>query len=161
MCIRDRPIIVYARNKIRTTKYTPLTFFPKNILFQFHNFANIYFLILLILGAFQIFGVTNPGFASVPLIVIVIITAIKDGIEDSRRTVLDLEVNNTRTHILTGVKNENVAVDNVSLWRRFKKANTRALMKTFEYFSENLTAAGREKKLQRKRDCLLYTSRCV
>ncbi|KAF4005841.1 phospholipid-translocating P-type ATPase, flippase family protein [Saccharomyces cerevisiae] len=52
------------------------------------------------------------SFASVPLIVIVIITAIKDGIEDSRRTVLDLEVNNTRTHILSGVKNENVAVDN-------------------------------------------------
>lgn len=104
----------------------------------------------MILGAFQIFGVTNPGFASVPLIVIVIITAIKDGIEDSRRTVLDLEVNNTRTHILSGVKNENVAVDNVSLWRRFKKANTRALIKIFEYFSENLTAAGREKKLQKK-----------
>ncbi|CAI4341862.1 AGK_G0009650.mRNA.1.CDS.1 [Saccharomyces cerevisiae] len=146
------PLAVYPRNKIRTTKYTPLTFFPKNILFQFHNFANIYFLILLILGAFQIFGVTNPGFASVPLIVIVIITAIKDGIEDSRRTVLDLEVNNTRTHILSGVKNENVAVDNVSLWRRFKKANTRALIKIFEYFSENLTAAGREKKLQKKRE---------
>ncbi|CAI4058117.1 hypothetical protein SKDZ_04G3180 [Saccharomyces kudriavzevii ZP591] len=146
------PLIVYPRNKIRTTKYTPLTFFPKNILFQFHNFANIYFLILLILGAFQIFGVTNPGFASVPLIVIVIITAIKDGIEDSRRTVLDLEVNNTRTHILTGVNNENVAFDNVSLWRRFKKANTRALVKTFEYFSENLTAAGRERKTQRKRE---------
>ena len=146
------PEIVYPRNKIRTTKYTPLTFFPKNILFQFHNVANIYFLIMLILGAFQIFGVTNPGFAAVPLIVIVIITAIKDGIEDSRRTVLDLELNNTRTHILTGVENENVAFDNVSLWRRFKKANTRGLLKVFEFFSENLTTSGKQKKLQRKRE---------
>ena len=57
---------------------------------------------LIILGAFQIFGVTNPGLSAVSLIVIVIITAIKDAIEDSRRTVLELKVNNTKTHILTG-----------------------------------------------------------
>lgn len=40
----------YPRNKIRTAKYTPLTFIPKNIWFQFHNIANIYFLFIIILG---------------------------------------------------------------------------------------------------------------
>lgn len=40
----------YPRNKIRTAKYTPLTFVPKNIWFQFHNIANIYFLFIIILG---------------------------------------------------------------------------------------------------------------
>ncbi|CAI4061554.1 hypothetical protein SUVZ_05G2470 [Saccharomyces uvarum] len=145
------PIMQYPRNKIRTTKYTPLTFLPKNILFQFHNFANVYFLVLIILGAFQIFGVTNPGLSAVPLVVIVIITAIKDAIEDSRRTVLDLEVNNTRTHILEGVDNENVSTDNISLWRRFKKATSRSLLKFIRYCKEHLTKEGKKKRTQRKR----------
>lgn len=146
-----KPIAQYSRNKIRTTKYTPLTFFPKNIFFQFHNFANVYFLILNILGAFEIFGVTNPGLNAVPLIVIVIITAIKDAIEDSRRTVLDLQVNNTRTHILEGVDNENVLADDVSLWRKFKKANTRLMIKFVAYCKGHLTEEGRRQRLQQKR----------
>ncbi|CCE62010.1 hypothetical protein TPHA_0B03400 [Tetrapisispora phaffii CBS 4417] len=148
------PIVDYVRNKIRTTKYTPITFFPKNILFQFQNFANVYFLVLIILGAFQIFGVTNPGFASVPLIVIVCITAFKDAIEDSRRTVLDLEVNNTRTYILSGVPNNNVSVDNISLWRKFKKANSRLLFKFIDYCKESFTEEGKKKKAQRQRNKL-------
>lgn len=40
----------YARNKIRTAKYTPLSFIPKNLWFQFHNIANMYFLFIIILG---------------------------------------------------------------------------------------------------------------
>ena len=45
-----RPKARYARNKIRTAKYTPLSFIPKNLWFQFHNIANIYFLFIIILG---------------------------------------------------------------------------------------------------------------
>lgn len=44
------PTAHYARNKIRTAKYTPLSFVPKNLWFQFHNIANIYFLFVIILG---------------------------------------------------------------------------------------------------------------
>ena len=40
----------YPRNKIRTAKYTPLSFVPKNLWFQFHNIANIYFLLVVILN---------------------------------------------------------------------------------------------------------------
>ncbi|CCK71241.1 aminophospholipid-translocating P4-type ATPase DNF1 KNAG_0G01830 [Huiozyma naganishii CBS 8797] len=149
-----KPLADYARNKIRTTKYTPLTFLPKNILFQFQNFANVYFLMLIILGAFQIFGVTNPGLSAVPLIVIVIITAIKDGVEDSRRTVLDLEVNNTRTHILEGVPNGNISADNVSMWRKFKKANTRLLVKFIDYCKSRFSEEGRRKRAMRQRNHL-------
>lgn len=39
----------FRRNKIRTAKYTPLSFIPKNLWFQFHNIANIYFFIIIIL----------------------------------------------------------------------------------------------------------------
>ena len=43
------PTQQYPRNKIRTAKYTPLSFIPKNLWFQFHNIANIFFLFLVIL----------------------------------------------------------------------------------------------------------------
>lgn len=43
-------IHTYPRNKIRTAKYTALTFVPKNIWLQFHNIANIYFLFVIILN---------------------------------------------------------------------------------------------------------------
>lgn len=44
------PLAHYARNKIRTAKYTPITFIPKNLWLQFHNVANMYFLFIIILG---------------------------------------------------------------------------------------------------------------
>lgn len=44
------PMAHYERNKIRTAKYTPLSFIPKNLWYQFHNIANIYFLFLVILS---------------------------------------------------------------------------------------------------------------
>lgn len=40
----------YSRNKIRTAKYTALSFVPKNLWFQFHNIANVYFLFIVILS---------------------------------------------------------------------------------------------------------------
>ncbi|SCV04284.1 LAMI_0H14884g1_1 [Lachancea mirantina] len=146
-----KPATHYARNKIRTTKYTPLSFLPKNIFLQFNNVANIYFLVMIILGAFDIFGVTNPGLSAVPLIVIVILTAIKDAVEDSRRTILDMEVNNTITHILSGMHNSNVSEDNVSAWRKFKKANSRLLFRFIHFCEAHLTEKGRRAAAQRKR----------
>lgn len=67
----------------------------------------------------------NPGLNAVPLIFIITVTAIKDAVEDYRRTVLDNELNNAPVHRLHGCQNVNVQEDNVSSWRRFKKANTR------------------------------------
>lgn len=72
--------------------------------------------------------------AAVPIIVIVCITAIKDAIEDYRRTLLDLEVNNTPTEVLAHWENVNVTQENVSLWRRFKKANTRLVVRIGRFF---------------------------
>ncbi|KAK9480720.1 hypothetical protein V1514DRAFT_275507 [Lipomyces japonicus] len=124
-----QPLIQYPRNKTRSAKYTPLTFIPKNLFLQFQNIANVYFLFIVILAFFPIFGSTNPGLGAVPIIVIVVLTAIKDAIEDYRRTILDLELNNSPTQILSNWKNPNVSEDNVSLWRRIKKASTRISVK--------------------------------
>ncbi|KAH8730644.1 hypothetical protein GQ44DRAFT_606678 [Phaeosphaeriaceae sp. PMI808] len=125
------PTAHYARNKIRTAKYTPLSFVFKNLWFQFHNIANVYFLFIIILGIFSIFGASNPALNAVPLIVILVVTAIKDAIEDWRRTVLDNELNNAPVHRLVGFNNVNTAEDTVSLWRRIKKASTKFIISTW------------------------------
>lgn len=44
-----RPAINFGRNKVRTAKYTPLSFIPKNLYYQFHQIANIYFFIIIML----------------------------------------------------------------------------------------------------------------
>ena len=76
---------------------------------------------------FPIFGATNPGLTAAPLIIILFVTAVKDGIEDWRRTGLDDELNNSPVRRLVDWTNINVAADNVSLWRRIKKATSHGL----------------------------------
>lgn len=44
-----KPLQTYKRNKIRTARYTALSFIPKDLWLQFHNIANIYFLAVIIL----------------------------------------------------------------------------------------------------------------
>lgn len=80
------------------------------------------------LQAFSIFGATNPGLSAVPLIVIIVITAVKDGIEDWRRTVLDNELNNAPVHRLVDWENVNTAEERINPWRKFKKACTRGML---------------------------------
>ncbi|KAJ5887422.1 hypothetical protein N7495_007463 [Penicillium taxi] len=121
----------YPRNKIRTAKYTALTFVPKNIFLQFHNIANIYFLFVIILNCFSIFGANNPGLNAVPLIVIIAITAIKDAIEDWGRTVSDNQVNNSPVYRLVEWSNVNSTEDNIGTWRKFKKACTRGAISSY------------------------------
>lgn len=80
---------------------------------------------------FPIFGASNPGLNAVPLLVILFVTAVKDAIEDWRRTVLDNELNNSPMHRLVDWNNVNVSDADVSMWRRFKKATTHAIKGIF------------------------------
>ncbi|KZO97443.1 phospholipid-translocating P-type ATPase [Calocera viscosa TUFC12733] len=105
------PIVQYPRNKIRTSKYTIVTFIPKNLFEQFRRVANVYFLILVILQIFPMFGSSTPQIAMLPLVFILVVTAIKDGIEDYRRARLDEEVNNSATTKLGQWRNVNRAKD--------------------------------------------------
>ncbi len=79
-----------------------------------------------------------------PLIVILTVTAIKDAVEDWRRTVLDNDLNNAPIHRLVGLNNVNTAEDTVSLWRRFKKANTRFIIKTWRSMNKKKGTNGQD-----------------
>jgi phospholipid-translocating ATPase len=81
----------------------------------------------------------------VPLIVILVVTAIKDAIEDWRRTVLDNELNNAPVHRLVDFNNVNTAEDTVSLWRRIKKASTKFIITTWRAFKKAKGMKGKGK----------------
>lgn len=79
-----------------------------------------------------------------PLIVIVFITSVKDAVEDYRRTILDIELNNSPVHRLVDWNNVNVSADDVSLWRRFKKATTRLMVAVWGKIKKNKGVPGKE-----------------
>ncbi|XP_078587459.1 phospholipid-transporting ATPase VA-like [Branchiostoma floridae x Branchiostoma japonicum] len=84
----------YAGNKIQTTKYTILSFLPKNLFEQFHRLANVYFLFIVILNFVPQVQAFGAEIAMLPVIFVLLVTAIKDLYEDYRRYRMDKEVNN-------------------------------------------------------------------
>jgi len=85
----------HKNNLIKTTKYTLLTFLPKNLFEQFHRFANIYFLFIVILNWIPAVNAFGKEIAMIPLIFVLAVTAIKDLIEDRQRYNSDKLVNNS------------------------------------------------------------------
>lgn len=83
-----------AANRVTTTKYTLWTFLPKNLfLEQFRRVANVYFVAMIILQTIPALKMFNAGLSAIPLIFILTVTAIKDGVEDWRRHQSDTAVN--------------------------------------------------------------------
>ena len=91
----------YAGNKIQTTKYTALSFLPKNLFEQFHRFANVYFVFIVLLNFVPQISAIQPELSLVPVIAILTIQAIKDLIEDHGRRKSDLEVNSSYCEIFS------------------------------------------------------------
>lgn len=86
-----------------------------------------------------------------PLIVILFVTAVKDAIEDWRRTVLDNELNNSPVHRLVDCNNVNTSEDDVSLWRRIKKATTLGIIRTFGLIKSKVSKKARNEKTYAQR----------
>lgn len=87
-------------NKIRTTKYTLLSFLPKNLLEQFHRVANLYFIFIVVLNWFiDAFG---KEISLIPVLFVLGVTAIKDLFEDRRRRASDKRINNSTCRIYNG-----------------------------------------------------------
>ena len=70
------------RGSIRTTKYTILTFLPKNLFEQFHRVANVYFVIIVILNWIPQISAFGKEVAMIPIVFVLSVTAIKDAFED-------------------------------------------------------------------------------
>ncbi|XP_073690210.1 phospholipid-transporting ATPase VD isoform X2 [Garra rufa] len=84
----------YSKNKVRTTKYTLLSFIPKNLFEQLHRFANVYFVFLGALNFVPIVNAFQPEISVIPIVFVMAITAVKDLWEDQRRRKSDQKINN-------------------------------------------------------------------
>ncbi|OBZ69326.1 hypothetical protein A0H81_10942 [Grifola frondosa] len=80
---------------------------PRNLLEQFRRIANIFFLAIAILQFFPLFNTVSPGLVILPLIIVLAITAIKDGYEDIKRHQSDRAVNYSQVRVLAGTDNPN------------------------------------------------------
>lgn len=86
-------------NKVRTTKYTFLSFLPKNLLEQFHRVANLYFIFIVLLNWFPAINAFGKEVAMIPVVFVLSVTAVKDLFEDRRRRISDNRINNSTCRI--------------------------------------------------------------
>jgi phospholipid-transporting ATPase len=84
------------RNMITTAKYSVINFIPKNLMNQFKKLPNCYFLLICYLQTIPLISISaNKPVMAFPLVVIVIISMLKDAFEDFQRHKSDKQENNT------------------------------------------------------------------
>lgn len=108
----------YVDNHISTAKYNIATFLPKFLFEQFSKFANIFFLFTAALQQIPGLSPTNKYTTIAPLIIVLMISAGKELVEDYRRKQADNALNTSKARVLRGTnfsetKWINVAVGDV------------------------------------------------
>ncbi|XP_073831770.1 phospholipid-transporting ATPase IF-like [Musca autumnalis] len=86
-------------NRIKTTKYTLLTFLPINFYDQFRRAVYFYFLVVTIISFF-VNSTLSPMVSLIPLLFVMIVTGIKEAHEDYQRYKNDNLVNYSKVKIL-------------------------------------------------------------
>lgn len=114
---------MFPSNYLSTTKYNILTFLPFSLFIQFRRVANIYFLVTAILQSISFISPLNPFSAVAPLVFVLSVSMIREGLEDYLRYRSDKEVNSTRTMIyrdgkFTMAEYRDIEVGNIVLVRK-------------------------------------------
>ena len=87
----------HKSNKIDTTKYNLITFLPKALLLQFSRPANVYFLFCAIIQCIPQISPLTPTTAIIPIVIVLLASLVREGIEDYKRGKLDKQQNNEAT----------------------------------------------------------------
>lgn len=95
----EHPNAKYCNNRICTTKYTLISFLPKNLFEQFHRFANLYFISIVLLNWIPEISAFGKEIAMLPVMFVLGVTAIKDMFEDRRRYNSDKRINNATCRV--------------------------------------------------------------
>jgi len=117
----------FIGNKIHTSKYTFYNFLPKNLFFQFCKLANLYFLVMLCMQVIPQISITagQPTIA-LPLTFVIMVSMVKDIIEDTRRHISDNNENNRDVLCIPqpeqerDAKGEDSDIFKLLSWRRIK-----------------------------------------
>ena len=85
---------IFKSNRIRTSKYTWLTFLPLNLYSQYQKAANVYFTFISWLQTIKLISITDgQPLMLVPLLFVLAISMIKDAWEDFKRKQADAAEN--------------------------------------------------------------------
>jgi magnesium-transporting ATPase (P-type) len=104
----------YPKNIIISSRYNILNYLPKSLLEQFRRLANVYFLVI---GIIAVIGNQTNVYATAidpiailaPMLIVVFISVIKDGVEDFKRHQADNAINCKPTRRLKGPLSSNVS----------------------------------------------------
>jgi len=91
----------FPTNYVTTSKYTLLSFLPKNLYEQFQKAANFYFLLIAIVVSIPGVSTIEPYTSIMPLIFVLSVTATKEAYEDYHRHLSDNETNNSLVDVVT------------------------------------------------------------
>ncbi|KAI3388018.1 hypothetical protein SNEBB_010321 [Seison nebaliae] len=86
----------FSSNEISTSKYTFLLFLPKFLFEQFRKYSNIFFAFIVFLQQLNDVSPTGRFTTLVPLVLILIVSACKEIMEDWKRHIQDGKINNSK-----------------------------------------------------------------
>ncbi|KIX03784.1 uncharacterized protein Z518_07337 [Rhinocladiella mackenziei CBS 650.93] len=92
----------WVDNHISTAKYNVATFLPKFLFEQFSKYANLFFLFTAILQQVPNVSPTNRYTTIVPLMLVLLVSAIKELVEDYKRKAADKALNDSKARVLKG-----------------------------------------------------------
>jgi phospholipid-transporting ATPase len=94
----------YIDNHVSTAKYNVATFLPKFLLEQFSKYANLFFLFTSIIQQIPNVSPTNRWTTIGPLTVVLIVSAIREFVEDLKRHGQDRELNRSAAQVMVGTE---------------------------------------------------------
>jgi magnesium-transporting ATPase (P-type) len=96
---RQARAALFPANIMVSSRYNAFNFLPKSLLEQFRRLANVYFVVIGVIaligqysGLYQ--SAIDPAGILAPMMIVVFISVIKDGVEDIKRHHADNEINN-------------------------------------------------------------------
>lgn len=92
----------FVSNHVSTAKYNFITFIPKFLFEQFSKYANLFFLFTAVLQQIPNVSPTNKFTTVVPLAIVLLVSAIKESVEDYKRRMSDKGLNYSKTQVLQG-----------------------------------------------------------
>ena len=101
--------VKWVSNKITTSKYNVVSFLPKFLFEQFRRYANIFFLAIGLMQQIPNVSPTGRFVTIVPFMFILFLTALKELLEDFKRTRADDKVNNAKTLVWDKATNQFVS----------------------------------------------------
>eukprot|EP00658_Telonema_sp_P-2_P085471 TRINITY_DN9751_c0_g1_i5.p1 TRINITY_DN9751_c0_g1~~TRINITY_DN9751_c0_g1_i5.p1 ORF type:complete len:1512 (-),score=515.35 TRINITY_DN9751_c0_g1_i5:306-4841(-) len=97
---KEYKLLGFTDNSIRSYKYPWALFIPMNLFEQFQRVANIYFLVIVIISFIPALSPQTPITSLAPLVLVLALQAVKDGLEDLKRHRSDDADNNSPATVI-------------------------------------------------------------